>query len=493
MMFRNDFATAIGTGTAPTPREATVQEVVDNQEAWESTLVLLKEVTISGSATFNGGTTVSDGSGSIAMFTRSSSSFAATPLPAGAVDMVAIVSEFNDPQIGLRNIDDVMGDISNPGSGTDTLITIAEVRALFSGMPMNLPANRKIEGVVISDKDNGNFADQNVVIQDETGGIVVRFGGAHNLSLGTAVDVSISNLELSEFRGLLQVNNTPLANAMDMGAGSLPEPRIATVQEIIDNQNTLESTLVLIEGATISGNDIFDGETSVTDASGATIPMFTRSTASFANEMVPTNTVELAIIVSDFEGPQITMRNLEDLEGGSTENPDNPDNPGDPVSNLTEDFSGYSNDEDIMKTGWLNVATKGTRIWRAKEFSGNLYAQATAFNDSNPEMEAWLITPSINLDEANTLSFESAQAFYTHDGLAVFISIDFDGANVEAATWIELPAALAGSDSESNVWVPSGDIDLSAYSGTGFIGFRHTGNNASGTTSYRIDNIEIKN
>lgn len=483
----NDFATSNGIVASPTPRTATVQEVSDNQEAWESTLVLLENVTISGSNTFNGSTTVTDASGSIDMFTRSAASFASTPLPTGTVGMTAIVSEFNAPQVGIRNLDDIDGEIVDPGGGNELLMTIQEVRDLFGAGEAVAPADRKIQGIVISDKDNGNITDRNVVIQDETAGIVVRFGSAHDLPIGASVEVVISNLELSEFSGLLQVNNVPLGNASNLGAGSLPTPRTATVQEILDNQEAWESTLVLIENASISGNATFDGENTVTDASGASIALFTRSGAIFASEPLPAEAVNLAAIVSEFDAPQLIMRNIQDLEGGQMTGG------GDPRDGITEDFSSYMDDEDIMKEGWLNVAVKGTRVWRAQEFGGNLYAQATAFNDSNPEMETWLVLPVVDFSTPKVLSFESAQAFYTHDGLSVLISTDFDGTNITSATWTELEdAVLAGSDSDDNAWVPSGEVDLSGFFGNGYIAFRHIGNNASGTTSYRIDNIVVQ-
>ena len=63
--------------------------------------------------------------------------------------------------------------------------------------------------LVISDKDNGNITGRNLVLQDESGGIVVRFEDDHNFALNQEVEVLISGQELSEFNGLLQVNDVP--------------------------------------------------------------------------------------------------------------------------------------------------------------------------------------------------------------------------------------------------------------------------------------------
>ncbi len=163
------------------------------------------------------------------------------------------------------------------------------------------------------------------------------------------------------------------------------------------------------------------------------------------------------------------------------------------VTSLNEDFETQSSDVDIALSGWLNEATIGSRLWRGKEFDSNLYAQGTSFN-SNEENECWLITPPIDLNAMNNpkLTFESAQAYWTHDGLTVWISTNFNGVNIVGATWVELNPILAGQTDPEHGWIFSGVVDLSAYSGTGYIGFKYNGNGNTGlTSSYRIDNVQL--
>ncbi len=309
-MVPNSRAAGLGTGNPPAPRMATVQEILDNSEAWESTLVAIAAATITGSSTFGGSTTVSDATGSIPMFTRNDANFANQPLPAEAVDMVALVGDFNGPQLLLRNGDDVEGD--GGGGGDPELIAMADLRDLYEGGATTGPVNRKIRGIVISDKDNENTTGRNVVLQDETGGLVVRFTDDHNFALGEDVEVIVSGMELSEFNGLFQVNEVPNGSAASFGNGTLPEPRVATVSEIIANLEEWESTLVLIENVTISGGSTFNGLLTVTDDTGS-LGMFTRSAASFANAAVPSGTVNLRAVVSEFNDPQIFIRDLNDI------------------------------------------------------------------------------------------------------------------------------------------------------------------------------------
>jgi hypothetical protein len=77
--------------------------------------------------------------------------------------------------------------------------------------------------------------------------------------------------------------------------------------------------------------------------------------------------------------------------------------------------------------------------------------------------------------------------------MTVLISTDYDGNNVDNANWDELTDARIAMESDGDhTWVPSGVVDLSAYDGVGYIAWKYTGNNAGNTTSYRVDNVEIK-
>lgn len=305
----NNAATATGTGTLPTPREATIAEINTNLEAWESTLVKVKNATVTGGATYAGSRTLSDGTGTIILFTRTQATFSGTALPTGNIDVVAIVSQFTDPQLSIRSLNDV----TLLGGGVDPVeISLAELRTLFSGGASSVPAAKKVKGVVISDKDNFNWADRNLVIQDASGGITVRFAAAHTFALGQAVEIVVSGAELSEFNGLLQINNVPNANATSLGAGTLPTPRQATIAEILTNLEAWESTLVKILNVTITGGGTYSGAKSLNDGTG-TMDMFTRTQATFSGTTVPTGPVSIVAVVSQFTAGQVIIRNTGDV------------------------------------------------------------------------------------------------------------------------------------------------------------------------------------
>lgn len=312
-------AASKGTGSV-TPRTATVNDVLENGELWESTLVELSNVTISGSPTFAFSTTVSDGSDMMEMFTSPGATFADATVPAEPIEtMLAIVSQYTETgpaddgyQLKIRNLQDV--GIEGGGSGGDPeQIDLAELRNLFEGGANAVPNNRFVRAVVISDKDAGNTTGRNMVIQDASGGIAIRFNDFHEFSLGEDVELNVSGLELSEFNGLLQVNNVPNNNALSYGPGTPPEPREATVQQILDNSEDWESTLVRVVDIEFTEGGSFSGAKTLEDPTG-TIATFTRNDAAFAGSSVPDGTFTLTALVSEFNDPQLTIRNLNDIE-----------------------------------------------------------------------------------------------------------------------------------------------------------------------------------
>ncbi len=306
---------AIVTGSGSVePRIASVQEILDNGEAWESTLVSIKEATISGGAIYKDfDVVVGDATGSIDLHTNKFASFAESPLPSGTVKVTAVVGQFKDNyQLLLRNLDDVEG--GTPPPGDETLITIKSVRDMFANGQTTMANKVKIKGIVISDKENGNLPQKNLVIQDETAGIAIRFDGNHDFSLNDEVEIVVSNLKTSEYNNLLQFNNVSLGAATVIGTGSVT-PRIASVKEILDNAEVWESTLVRVKEATISGGSNYkDKNVVVGDATG-TINLYTRANASFGESSLPSGTVKVTAIVNQYKNSyQLLLRNLNDVE-----------------------------------------------------------------------------------------------------------------------------------------------------------------------------------
>lgn len=163
---------------------------------------------------------------------------------------------------------------------------------------------------------------------------------------------------------------------------------------------------------------------------------------------------------------------------------------------LYEKFDVGADNTVLATEGWTNFAQAGTALWKIQIYGGNGYAEFNAYGSGNASNIGWLVSPGVTLTPGHDkiLKFEAAQAFISSaaNTLEVFVSTDFNG-DVTTATWIPVTAALPGSQTEYYEFIPSGDIDLSAYTGTLHVAFKVTG---SGTNQaldglYQIDNVIV--
>lgn len=468
----------------------------------------------------------------ISLRTSGFSDFANTTVATGNGTLFGILGKFgNDTdswQLTLRDLGDVNFDNNrcdgttgggtdiDPGDITDAdIMTVADVKDLLvPGTATSLPSDKFIRGTVIANNGNGNFF-RKVIVQDETGGIEVRIDDDNAITefpIGSEVYVILGSLFIGEFNGLPQLgtNDGIGVGTISMGGSVLlatgnsgsATPKTITLDNLSEDDL---SSLVQIEGvqfmeADIPGTYASDGSNGffdLEDCDGNTLLVFTSSFSNYTNTSLPEGNGTFVAVLSAFSGDfQLILRDPNEVSmtaercdgsdggggdgGGGTEDGD-----------VSEDFEGGVNFDPVTISGWENVATEGERTWQVREFDGNLYAQATAFNDESQDMVTYLITPELNYDDITTLSFRSAQAFYTHGGLEVLFSNDYTG-DADAATWVTVDAVLADENSAANDWVLSGDTDMSGFNGMGRIAFKYTGSGPNDlTNTFRIDDVVI--
>jgi hypothetical protein len=155
----------------------------------------------------------------------------------------------------------------------------------------------------------------------------------------------------------------------------------------------------------------------------------------------------------------------------------------------------YNADFDFPN--WINFAEAGTKKWIERDFNNSGYIQFSSFGSGQASNIGWAISPIINMDESTNevLNFNSASNFVTDPSnkLEVLVSTNFDGTNVLAATWTVLTAVVANETTNNYTYVPSGDIDLSSYTGNIHVAFKVTG---SGTNTnldglFQVDDIKV--
>lgn len=164
-----------------------------------------------------------------------------------------------------------------------------------------------------------------------------------------------------------------------------------------------------------------------------------------------------------------------------------------------QDFQEAIDGTNLNITGWYNIATEGTKLWKEEVYQGNGYAEFSAFSSGSATNTCWLISPAINLSSYTTkqLEFEVAQHHLDVDSpnnsLEVLISTDFDGINVSTATWTPLQANLPVKATSWYVFLKS-SINISNISGTNVhVAFKFKGSGTDTTLdgAFQVDNFKV--
>ncbi len=251
--------------------------------------------------------------GSVEVYTSGYADFAGAHTPSGNGKMLCIYSVYNGAgQLIIRDLSDLSMDSTRCGGTVVTGNGIAGVASSYQGSDVVLPSGKTITGIVISDKDFGNIDPKNMVIQDSTGGIVVRFTATHSFALGDKVTVDVSGLTLTSYNGLLEILNTPASAATANGTGTIT-PRVATISQINANSLAWQSTLLTVQSATLSGTGTYSGSQTLTDATG-NVTLYTRSAASFSGASLPTGSHTVTGFLGNFNAPQFQIRNTTDVQ-----------------------------------------------------------------------------------------------------------------------------------------------------------------------------------
>lgn len=399
-------------------------------------------------------------------------------------------------------------------------ITIGDLKSRYTGGNMKITDTLIIEGVVISSDQEGNFYKE-LVIQDETGGILLLVDQTNmytDFPVGRKVYVNLLNMYMGNYGGLIQLGSS--INSEDNSLERIPQSLVsdfikkgACNQELVPLEvpvgqldgNVHQSRLIKITGARMAANDAgvtwatVGGSSArnrtITDCNNGTIIARTSDFAKFAGTLTPTDRFDIVGVFSVFNSDrQLKFRSLEDITPNAngcpcieTSGPVNGttrfhvtdvrifDNSTDL---LNEDFAGQSGQLNVA--GWQNISQIGTLKWVGGSFQGQPYAQISAYNSGQTEVTTWLISPGVNIaGDGETLTFLTQDAYDDGAALEVLISTDYDGgANPENFTWTKVCPEIAGGDANGfgANFVPSGNVDLSSYTGTAYVAWRYKSN-----------------
>lgn len=408
-------------------------------------------------------------------------------------------------------------------------VTVLQVRALYADQlaisdytqrhPVEITHDWALRGIITaSDKKDGNFYKE-AFIEDATGGLRLLFEANSGLYIGDSVIVNLKGLWLGDYGNFWQLgglpyyqeDGTPRVGGMNMdlqclklSIGNTTNPAVVTITQARSSAylgrlvrlDEVQFTDAMLGQTWANAEEQLTENRTLQDCNDKTIIVRTSGYSAYAGELLPVGNGSITGIVTIFNGTyQFLVRDFEevDMTGSRCGVVDQP--LGTPVETLTENFESFSDNDDIYLSGWQNIATAGGRIWLAKLFSGNRYAQATGYNSNLSSMVTWLITRPVNISTQKVLSFQTAKAYWAHTGtnfpMEVLVSTDYNGTNIATATWTPMTAVLAQKTDPDHTFISSGNVSLPVVAGkSAVIAFRYTGSQTESTT-YRIDNIAV--
>lgn len=146
-----DVSISTGTGTVA-PRVATIAQITANMRAWESTVVTINTVTVTGSGS---NYTIADATGSLPTFVRAASGIT---MPTAATGITGYVTVYQPaggtagPQLTLRSQDDIVGGTTTPpSSGGGFNLVTSPVLFDFNNLATGLPTGVKVVNAARAD------------------------------------------------------------------------------------------------------------------------------------------------------------------------------------------------------------------------------------------------------------------------------------------------------------------------------------------------------
>lgn len=404
-------------------------------------------------------------------------------------------------------------------------------KAQFKKRAFKIETNDVIKGYVTSSDASGNFYKE-FFIQDATenptSGLRVALNQSdsyNKFNLGREVYIHLNGLYVGESKindGVISIgghvnedgeiealSNNQIKNlVLRSKTTKILQPLLIKPSQVSASQIGVLTTFENVnfpknlQGLPyVNPNDQYDSKRSLQFCDGFNLSTFSLETstyANFRNEALPKGAGSITGVISKtYNGSQLIMA-LNTTADVNFTNQDacTPLNTEDYQTILEERFDGISK-SDINKPGWVNYKEQGSVAWRGGNYKDDGYASFSAFKSGDKENIAWLILPSINLEsyQSEFLSFETAYAFpvENHKPLEVLISTNFDGTNVNNASWETLAVKIASTTNASKYeYVKSGLVDLSSYTGKLYVAFKYTGSGTDElTTTMRVDNIKV--
>jgi hypothetical protein len=199
--------TPVATGRTVTPQQISISQLNSNLSDIEFTLIKIANATASGGSNYSGNRTLTDASGSIALFTSSSATFANDNLPAEESDWIGFGKFFgNTKEFTIRNSSDVTSSGNSSISDGIELTTspfILNFDNIAAGLPQGVLV--KLSSSSTSIGTDGIFSGNQSSWSNTSSGFK---NYASAVGLDAASDATAQNASVNRSLGIKQTGST---------------------------------------------------------------------------------------------------------------------------------------------------------------------------------------------------------------------------------------------------------------------------------------------
>lgn len=393
--------------------------------------------------------------------------------------------------------------------------------------------NTFMEGYLVSSDQGGNFY-KKLVLQDRpsnpTAGIQVLVDDNslyQSFNFGRKVMVKLDGLSLGFSNGVLQLGIQNRGDVVAVPPSLIDEHLIRTTEvaeivplklEILNFSEEFKNLYVQLDKVQLNRNlvredELFSFASNVVDqydgvrqlescVSGATTILSTSTFADFRSLLLPQGSGSITgILTRNFYDDQyvVIVNSPEALEmNGPRCDPEFlecGDNSVDgPQILFEETFTNLTTVTKLTSGGWINLNVNGgAKRFEPGSRNGDRYWRISAYNTTESPLEAWLISPEVDLRNSTqeVLSFDIMASYDNSTILEVLITENYTG-NPLTTDWELLKAEIPlGPGNANGIGYKRSKIDISCLQGEVRFAFRYLGSAPDKSTTYDIDNILV--
>ena len=372
-------------------------------------------------------------------------------------------------------------------TGPAANLTIAELReqcaAATEDAPIIITQEQVIKAIVTANDESGNIF-KKIYLQDETGAIemAVDQNSVYNYyPVGQTVYVDLNRLSISVYGDEQQLGHPD---------GYLYRTPWEDFQTHVQKDGWAKPEEVV----PIVIDDISTVNTNIVDSHGNTLMVRTSSYANFASDILPEGRGNVTGILGRFRGTwQLTLRTIDDVADFTGTNDDQGGTDDTPAATETifEEKFDQEGGQGSFTIENILLPQGSTYVWSATNYNEKYYMQASAYvNGANQESDSRLISPELDLTNKQdiTLTFDHVFRNFGEDTHLNDLKLEVKEKGNDTWEEVTIPNYSTGED---NVFIPSGEIDLSAYSGKVIQFAFHYKSSTANALRWQIQNVKV--